>query len=398
MDRFYKQMGKIILAFSLGVTVFCLMGAGGAQASSDPFSVRGVKIDVTAENAVAAREQAFEEAQKKAFQMLTARLLSEKEATQIAPPEGELLASMVNDFEITSEQLSDVRYIGTYIFRFKQDDVRRYLGGHGMAYSDVSSKPVLILPFYRWGDRMLLWEAENPWRAAWSRNTGAQGLVPTLVPIGDLEDVNAIAGEDLMNYSAREIDSMVRRYGAGRVLAVMAIPQYKSGATGTDIAELAHLDVKIYEMLGGRATPVRNFQIAPAEKETVDTLFEKAIWRVHKTLQQSWKEKTSVRADQANQLRVRVRFASMGEWVETQKNLRGVQGVRDVKLLSLKPGEAQVELHFQGAEDRLRLALAQADMTLTTPQVSFTGAAAVPLVYDLYLNKYRQQTPPQVQP
>jgi hypothetical protein len=87
-------------------------------------------------------------------------------------------------------------------------------------------------------------------------------------------------------------------------------------------------------------------------------------------------------------MKVRIRFAGMQQWVQTQKALRAAPGVTDVKVLSLKPDGADVEFAFQGSEDRLRLALAQADITLSSPQVDFLNGQ--PLVYDLYLNQYAQ--------
>lgn len=387
MDRVYKQIGRTILAFSLGLFVF--YGADPACATTaDPFAVRGVKVDVTADNAVTAREQAFAKAQAQAFQTLATRLLSGDEQSALQPPEGELLAAMVNDFEITEEHLSAVRYVGTYTFRFKQDAVRDYLAGYGMSYTDVTSKPVLILPFYEWDRQTLLWEQENPWRAAWSQSKDVQGLVPTVVPIGDLEDVSAIDAQTMAGYDQQALSAMLDRYKAGQALSALAKPVYRAGATDKGIEALESLNISLYQLQDGRMAFLKSFKIKPEAGDTVDGLFDKAIWQVRSALQQSWKEQTKVTAAQTNSLLVRVRFTSMHEWVETQKLLRRVQGVQDVQLRSLKLGEAFIDLKFQGAENRLRLALAQADMTLTTPQVSFTGGTA-PLVYDLYLNKYR---------
>jgi hypothetical protein len=57
-----------------------------------------------------------------------------------------------------------------------------------------------------------------------------------------------------------------------------------------------------------------------------------------------------------------------------------VQGITDMKVKSVTPREAQVELQFSGSVDRLRLMLAQSDLVLSSP-------ANDSLQYSLYLKK-----------
>ncbi len=100
------------------------------------YTVTDVKVDVTADNAVNARQQAQEKAQQDAFAQLAARLAP---GQTIPAPPAMTIATMVDDFEITQEQLSPVRYIGTYTFRFRPAAVQAWLGAHG---SSAAASPV----------------------------------------------------------------------------------------------------------------------------------------------------------------------------------------------------------------------------------------------------------------
>src|SRR5690606_27150955 len=124
------------------------------------------------------REKAFNEAQIIAFKALAARLLGEDEKASFTPPEVSVISGMLQDFEITDERLSAVEYIGTYTFRFDGPAVRNFFNMKGVTYSDVASRPVLVLPFYQWGSRMVLWQGNNPFLEAWGRNDVKGGLVP----------------------------------------------------------------------------------------------------------------------------------------------------------------------------------------------------------------------------
>ncbi len=117
--RFYL-LSYIFLAVIFAVSL--------AHAQDDmAYTVEGVRVDVTADNAVNARQQAFDKAQQDAFAQLSARL---SPGQPVAAPPPTTIATMVDDFEITQEQLSPVRYVGTYTFRFRPGAIQAWLGAH----------------------------------------------------------------------------------------------------------------------------------------------------------------------------------------------------------------------------------------------------------------------------
>ncbi len=393
MTRFYKQVRRLIPVFSLMVLLFVMLSLS-AQAQDDAlFTVEGVQVDVTDEDAVKAREKAFAQAEAQAFEILYERLSSSNQAILPTIPEAPMLSTLVQDFEITDEKISAVRYVGTYTFRFKGDAVRNYLTGSGVSYTDVSSKPVLILPFYQWGTRSVLWGDTNPWRKSWADHRTGRGVVPVVLPIGDLEDMAAISGDTMLTYDAAALDEMAGRYGARGAIIVLAIPERPSMATEMTGGKLS---VMIYSTDRGRPRFVRTVLVTVPPGQDV---YAQAVADVQAALQQDWKSRTQISAQEqtTNMLRAQVAFSSMKEWIETQKALEKVQGTTEVKLLSLKPGGALVELFYRGTEERLRLALAQEDITLALPMPTYdpatggmTGTAGM---HTLYLNKYHSQRP-----
>ncbi len=396
MNAIYRipaALRKGFFTILLGLTFLCGLSApaGAADIDAAAFTVQDVKVDVTAADSAAAREQAFTQAQQAAFQQLAERLLSEDELKTFTPPAPEAISGFINDFEITEEHLSAVRYIGTFTFRFKSTDVRRFIGGKGLTYTDVSSKPVLILPFYQWGSRTVLWGANNPWLAAWSRDSGkSRGLVPVAVPIGDAQDVSDIADDKALTYDPAHLGAMAARYKAGETFILLAAPAWGPGSTQANQAPDA-ISITVYKAAETGPAYLNTLSIKTQSGDTQDILFDRAAAEVREEIQKNWKQKTLVNPEERNNLSARIKFSSMPQWVETQAALQKVQGINSVRLISLKPNEAYVELMFQGGEQRLRLALSQADMTLTTPQVDFTQTQVVgtsPLIYDLYLNKF----------
>jgi hypothetical protein len=377
--------------------------------SDNVFTVKNINVDVTSSSAADARENAFNNAQLLAFEELINRVLPEELIQSFEMPELSTVSLLVKDYEITEEKLSSVRYIGTYTFRFKEDKVKEFLDQSGMYYTDVGSKPILVIPFFQTATHTLLWNRdENPWLQAWSRNNNLQGLVPFVVPIGDLEDVSTISDNGLIAYDHDAMQNMVSRYNAGEASLISAIPQWTGTGHG-DSETPDYVDIHIYSTAGTLPRLSSTLKITAAEGETDEQLYDRIVNLVRNTFQQKWKDRTLVDPNQSNSIRASVKFVSMSEWIETQKALNKVAGINEVKLLSISPNEASVELKFQGSAQRLRLALLQVDLILSSPVLRVSvkdihnpylnnpfnnmgnQQAGTPLVYDLYLSKYKQR-------
>lgn len=393
MARHYRFFLPVASALMLFCSVFASPSAVRAE---DPlFTVSGVRVDVTAESAVKARGEAFEKAQQDAFKMLADRLLPEDDARNFTPPASTTISPMVRDFEITGEQLSRVQYIGTYTFRFKENAIRRYFADKNVSFTSVRSKPVLILPFYQAGTQTALWGEDNPWLAAWGRTDTRQGLVPVQIPIGDIADVSDMGDSQALTYNNAHLQAMVSRYGAGEAIILIAKPKWQPAPAAS--AEPESMDIMIYRTDLGAPSFVKTVSVTATDKMGGETLYDAAVRQTRQAFQSDWKNKTSVQMGSLSEkstLNARVRFGSLREWSETQKALRKVSAITYMRVVRLSPKQAEIELTYSGPEDRLRLALAQSDITLSNPQAAYveTGYGyqpSGPALYDLYLNPPR---------
>ena len=159
---------------------------------------------------------------------------------------------------------------------------------------------------------------------------------------------------------------------------------------------------------------VRTLKILPDPGSAPADLYEKAEREVRAVIRSGWKMQpgsdqafsddrndAQLPNDQAfnnsdfmyngNAMTVLVRYSTMQQWVETRQAMRRIQGISDMRVKSVTPREAQVELQFSGDENRLRMAMAQAGMVLGPPQAEREQAAygyGPPVMYEVYLKKY----------
>jgi hypothetical protein len=102
--------------------------ACGPASAANPYVVSGVPVDVTAADAATARDQAIIEGQRKAFSKLMEQLVGAEQAATIPVPNDSQLSGMVQDFEVESERLSSVRYIGVMTYRFDAASIDAIIG------------------------------------------------------------------------------------------------------------------------------------------------------------------------------------------------------------------------------------------------------------------------------
>ncbi len=397
MTRINRHFIGTIFTFLAVFGLLSLNAPTQGHAADSAFTITDVHVDVTSDNAAKAREEAFGKAQYSAFRQLADRLLSEGEAASFQMPDVSTISTMINDFEVTNEQLSTVRYVGTYTFRFKDKDVRQYLNMKNMSFTDVASKPVLVLPFYEDGGRTVLWDDSNPWMKSWADNKTFQGLVPVMVPIGDLQDVADIEEGQPLSYENEKMSAMIERYNAREALIVIAAP--KNPVSQNDVMVPSNLEISIYQTSGDKPRFLRSVNVAnESDSDFGKAMFNEGVQRVRSVFQDQWKSQTVVSPSYgtSNQLKARVHFSNVQEWVETQNALKNVAGVTETKLLSLSPRMAELEILFKGDESRLRLALSQANFTLSQPRVNGSvqqfqnnGYSNAAQTHDLYLDKFK---------
>jgi len=353
-------------------TLFLAFSANNAYADDPIFTVKNVKVDETAENAIAAREKAFEQAQILAFTELTSRMLSDAALSTTQIPPVNIISTMIKDFELTNEQLSNVRYVGVYTFRFKDNDVRRYFAQQGASITEMSSKTLLILPFIDNKSRTTIWAPGNTWMQAWNRVTNLGGIVPIEVPLGDINDVRDISDSNAFSYSQQRLSAMLERYNAAEAVMTIAAPDEElQKITDPNATARGSAVFEIYRTDRGTSELVNQFRITADGAMTRQQLFDRGVTMVRSALQKNWKEQTTTTAAQsARAIRVVVLIDSLSDWLTTQSRLERISSLSAITLKSLSPQQANIEIAYKGDEQRLALALSQAGMEIERASAS----------------------------
>ncbi len=324
----------------------------------DAFEVRNVGVDVTAETAAAAREKALADGQVAAYRLLLARLTLRAHRGRLPDLARGEIAALVKDFEVAKEKASAVRYIAWLNVRFKAEEVRRLLIDYDLPFAETSSKPVLVLPVYQAAGAKLLFDDPNPWRDAWVARPPTDGLVPLVLPIGDLKDMLAIGAEQALSGDVQRLAAVAARYGARDSLVAHGFLRM---GERRGLPELEVFATR-YGTVQQEQTTVSTYSAGPGE--SMDALLLRAATDITQRVADNWKRDNLLQFGQSSVLAVTVPISGLGAWLDVRGRLSNVAVINRVDLVLLSRAEVRVNLHYMGELEQLSLALAQADLVL----------------------------------
>jgi hypothetical protein len=350
--------------------------AAPAQDADEAYSAT-VKVDATADNAATAREAARVDGQRRALTAVIERLSGSSDAGKSPKLDDKTITDMVASFEVANERMSAVRYVADFTFHFRPSKVRRLVrvtestpaegGGKGSAESRGSAegggKPpiengnraVVVVPVYKDGSNLVLWDDPNAWRAAWSQRSAGSGRL--VLPLGDAGDVAAIDAEQAGSGKPEALTAIVQRNRGSEAVVALATARHQG-------AKITGLDVTVKRYRSGRLvdTQGRSFDSEPAESET--DLLKRAADAIAADIESGAKRDAGASSDQPASLAVTVPINSLGEWVQVRDRLASVSAIRKIDLLSLSRQEARLEVKYIGSQDQLKSSLAEVSLDL----------------------------------
>lgn len=365
---------------------------------TDVFTVENVDVDITADNAINARTQAFEAAQIKAFDILAERMLDEEGIIDFKKPEPAMLSTLIDDYEVTKEKLSAVRYVGTYTFRYNKNSVMRVFAKEQKTYTSTKSPQLLILPFYQTEQKTTLWRPDNLWKHAWARSKLTHALIPTTLPLGDLQDVSDIGDHEMHAMRSQNLQSILGRYQAKDAVIVHAqADEHLSLVQHPNQSATGALTVTTYRTGTGRPVQVDQFLITAQEDQTLSQMLDTGVLKVKSFLKKDWKQKAQVITSAANaSMKALIPISSLGDWASIRASLNGVGLINDIAITSLSPRQAEVTLNYTGTLEQLRFSLEQAGLALDRrmPDASRWHELEAHTVYTIMKKTAARSVPP----
>ena len=209
------RLGRYALASGLLLLPCLAFGAatsGAARAADSLYDVAKISVDITAENAVAAREMGMAEAEARAVKTVLQRLLPVGVDAELPGLTKEDIEGLVSGVSIRKEQNSTTRYIAILDVSVNEEAIKQLLQEYRLPYGEERAEPVSILPLMIAGDAVAD-EGEEGWRQAFDDLDLSHSITPATIlrPRPDLaiDTVKAVLAGD-----AEALAKMQDEYGS----------------------------------------------------------------------------------------------------------------------------------------------------------------------------------------
>ena len=348
------------LAGLLGLALLLLPARAAGPVETSIFAVQGVEVDVTSTDAASAKNQALMDVQVKAFFLLVERLGSMELAEQLKEKlKPEDIAPFLRSLSIEKETSGPGRYIGTFTVRFLPKKMQAFFAEYGIKLPAQQAEPVLVIPVYRAPDGPKLWE-DNPWRQAWIDLKGEQGIVPIIVPLGDLEDTESLSVEDALSGDPVKLDAIRKRYGAPSLLVAQAQP-----TDGSDLHVFIEGETKLGKVTINKVYGPEEANPGPVEAIAVQA-FQKVLYKAYQAQAAKAAEEQAAKAANPSQsLAVTVPFNSPREWNTIRSRILNTPYVTNVDLTTLNVDGALIKLVFTHTLEELQGNMQRVGLNLT---------------------------------
>lgn len=192
-----------------------------AQAKTE-FSA-DIEVDVTAKDAVEAKEKAMRQAPREAFMEVAGRLTEAENVEKLEKLTDDEILHFVRSVSVNDEKSGGNKYKATLTVQLNEPMMREYLAENDMIETEV--KDLLVIPIFKAKNTYtpLLWEADNEWRRAWL----GKGLIKfgtmLMHTIGEhFQQIDQLNAESALYMDSVVYNSISNINGSDRVYVVYA--------------------------------------------------------------------------------------------------------------------------------------------------------------------------------
>jgi hypothetical protein len=345
------DMARRLFACLASLVLLVLCSSASAGSFPPLFVAADIPVDATAQDTVPARDVARQQGEIKGLRRVLERLTSPKDWSQLPTLDASQATRLVVDFEVLEEHSTAARYVANYIFRFSPKGVRQLLKDAGIPFTEVTSKPVIVVPIWQSSTQSAAQPASDPWREAWTKVPGRFGMVPWVVAPPD--QTNGLIPSNGGAPKQEDLTALSQRYDDGDVVVATAVQTNDS-----------HLDITVsrYSADGSVVT----------DKTSADStrpgspLYHAGVAAAVILLENQWKTVNVPVAATSNSssIEVVVPVSRSEDWGAVRSRLARVDAVQGITIEILTRHNARLALNTSSDEATLRTALAQQDLIL----------------------------------
>ena len=346
---------------------FVVCAGSPAQGADGLYDVAKLSVDITAQDAVAARDMGMAAAQMLAVKIVIERLTPLSVQEQLPELSKEDVEGMVNGVSIRKEQNSTTRYIATLDVSVNEGAIKQLLQEQGIPYSEERAPSISLLPLVIAGDSVTS-EGGEGWRQAWEDLDLSHSMTPATI-LRPRQDLDVATVRAVLAGDAEALAAMQGHYGYGPLVVAVG-----EAAKGSFVTRLAGAD-SVGAINFGRSDTIGGDAKAAA-REAAATAFAiiENRWKVSRSGEVPATEvnyapgtkpapgsagEAPTQAEVPRNVVAQVEFSGLKDWQDIRGRLMNVAGIQALEVNSLSARAASITFDYAGSLGRLQKELDQ---------------------------------------
>ena len=361
-----KSSNSIILSIVLMLTIFTLSAHANEACEYEAFLIANHHAEAEASTGNLARKQATDEALKSAWRKLINRLvIAGQDITplmQIEPINVVLYMRVQNETVLTTRYIADLDYC------FDRELVRQLFREYNIAYAELVSDRIMLLPIFISGDRTNLWKQPNPWKNTLERILpNHNGLVQLSIPSGLILE-RRITGQGIIADPKSAIATAASLDNVSMVLLTSA--RVTIASSGLELAVTGGL----YDRDGNQLAELEETSMPVTNSTDLPKYLDQLGQDMIANIEQVWRQVNLVDLNAQNMMRLSVTITSLEEWFQLLTRLENLSPVETVQLRQLSADEAVMDITINGSPEAMDYALEQLGFRIeSNPDTSVGG-------------------------
>jgi hypothetical protein len=340
---------------------------GPARAADSLYTVAKISVDVTAKDAVAAREMGMAEAEQRAVMTVLKRIVPTSAYSSLPEISKDDIETLVNGVSIRSEQNSTTRYLAVLDISLNEQALQQFLQDQNISFSEARAPSISILPLMLDGGSVKSEGAEG-WREAWEDLDLSHSVTPATI-LRPRPDLDAGTVKAVLAGDPPALASMQEDYNYGQLF--IAVGELDHGQFVTRLAGTDAVGPITFEqsdkLTGDAKTAARNaagiaFGVLEnrwkmsqeGEAPATEVKHEEGTGTGAET-----EGKSNEPAEVPRNVVAEVEFSGLKDWQDIRGRLMNIAGIQGLEVNSLSARAASITFDYAGSLGKLQTELGQ---------------------------------------
>ena len=331
----------------------------------DPvWAIENIKVDEKNFNPTKAKNDAERKSTLKAFNKLLDRIV----VTPVGEiksdyPEMEIekIETMLNFKLVKNETTLSNRYLAEFSFCFIPNKVANYLISKNYSWSELTSRPIIILPVWKTKFGSRLWRDPNPWKNAFVENLNFhKGLSNQIIPIGRIGVERSIDSKLALMKNSTSISRAIKRGGATRALITVA------EVLDNENPQLKTLKIKaiLFNDKGDDQGLLYDKNIS-LEVSDLSNILSLESQEIISSMETRWKQANIFDGKMNGDIKVFINAKNSFEWANGMRTLKNLPGISKIRTESIHYNGGYVRLWVMGGIKRLVSIITEKDLPIS---------------------------------